>query len=164
MKGKIFLYSILSIIIMLGVFFIAKSMANDEAETITEYVPQEEISEEQERQTLVSLYFQNKDSKNIQPEARLIDAKLLLINPCETIINLLLKGPKSENMQAIIPENTKLLDVKIKGNTAVINFSEEINMIEKQESIEKIKKSIKNTLMELNEIDDVEILANGKNI
>ena len=73
---------IISIIICLilvsiwGVYYFL--IRNNKEETITEITPQEEISEEQMRQTIVSLYF--KSGEEIVPEARLIDVKQLLNN------------------------------------------------------------------------------------
>ncbi len=146
------------------IFCIVSIITNDRGEEPTEYVPQEEISEEQERQTLVTLYFQNKETKMLMPEARLIDAKKLIDNPYETLINLLLDGPKNEKLQSIIPTGTKLNKVIIQGNIAVVdlseNFVKEIKAGAEEES--KIVYSIVNTLVELTEIDGVKILINGK--
>lgn len=164
MKGKFILYIVLVIIIGLAVFLAVKSFTKDKYAEIKEYTPQEEISEEQEKKTLVTLYFQNKENKDVMPEARLIDAKLLLNNPYETLVKLLLDGPKSDKLQAIIPEGTKLIEAKINGNTANLNFSIEfiknVNLGKDQE--EKIINSIVNTLTELSEIDSVKILVDGK--
>ena len=164
MRVKLFLYVLLAVIIVIATFLGVKSFTKDDNIDIKEYIPQEEISEEQERQTLVTLYFQNIQNKDIMPEARLIDVKLLLNNPYETLAKLLLDGPKSDKLKSVIPEGTKLLDAKVNGNTAVVNFSTEfvksVNLGKEEE--EKIIDSIVNTLTELNEIDSVKILIEGK--
>ena len=164
MKNKIVFYLLLVIIIIVAAYLLIKGVINNQTNEIKEYIPQEEISEEQERQTLVTLYFQNIDTKNIMPEARLIDVKKLLDNPYETLLNLLIAGPKNENLEAIIPDGTKVNEVKLDGNVAIINFSEEfikdVNVGKEQE--ERIIKSIVNTLTELNEIDEIKIIINGK--
>ena len=164
MKIKVILYVFLAIIIIVAAYLLIKGFTKKEENQITEYIPQEEISEVQERQTLVTLYFQNKENKNIMPEARMIDVKELLINPYKTLVNLLLEGPKNDKLQKLIPEGTALIDANIEGNTAILNFSKEFVQGVKlgKEQEEKIINSIVNTLTELSEIDDVKIKIEGK--
>ena len=45
---------------------------------ISENEPEEEISQAQERETLISLYFKSKKTGEIEPEARLMDVKELV--------------------------------------------------------------------------------------
>ena len=65
---------------------------NNEANTVLEYVPEQEISDEQNRMTIVTLYFVNNKTGEIVPEARNIDAKELIENPYEKVINFLIEG------------------------------------------------------------------------
>ena len=76
-RVKMFI-SILIILVILCVagYFILGYLNSNNTEEITEYTPQEEISDEQMRQTIVSLYFKNKDKNELLQEARLIDVKL----------------------------------------------------------------------------------------
>ena len=46
-----------------------------------EYVPETEIEEVDLRKTMVTLYFQNAENKELQKESRLIDSKDLLLDP-----------------------------------------------------------------------------------
>ncbi len=163
MRGKIFLYIVLLIIIVIAIFLGVKSFFKVKPDEIKEYTPQEEISEEQERQTLVTLYFQNKETKDIMPEARLIDVKQLINNPCETLMKLLLEGPKNEKLESAIPKDVTLIGVTTKGNMAEVNLSTSITNIGKDEK-ERIMNSVKNTLVELAEIESVKILINGKEL
>ena len=77
MKGKkvkiciILLVSIL--IISLVIFCLFKK--KEENQGVIEYVPVEEISQEQERKTIVSVYYNNVQTNCLTPEARLIDVK-----------------------------------------------------------------------------------------
>ena len=48
------------------------------------------------RQTIVSLYFPSKETKELVPEARLVDIKEIINDPCDKLVNLLIEGPKSE--------------------------------------------------------------------
>ena len=163
MKGKFFIYILLIVVIAVVVFFLIHSFTKEDEVQFTEYTPQEEISEEQERQTLVTLYFQNKESKMLMPEARLIDVKLLINNPYETLVKLLLEGPKNEKLQSVIPKGTKLNGVTVKGDMAIVDFSTEfirdIRLGAEEES--KIVYSVVNTLAELTEIESVKILIDG---
>lgn len=163
MKGKIFLCVLLIAVLAIVAFFVVQSFTKEEEIEFTEYTPQEEISGEQERKTLVTLYFQNKETKMLMPEARLIDVKLLIENPYATLINLLLEGPKNEKLQSVIPKGTKLNGVTVKGDMAIVDFSTEfikdIKLGAEEES--KIVYSVVNTLVELTEIDSVKILIDG---
>ena len=67
MKGKriIFLFISIFIIIAVGGYFGIKYLRGKTTENqIKEYVPQEEINDQQYRQTIVTLYFKNKEKIN----------------------------------------------------------------------------------------------------
>lgn len=164
---KIIMYVgiILIVLILLGVgVFIINNVKNNKEEIIYEYIPEEEITGEQLRQTVITLYFLNPETYEISPEARQIDAKELLDNPYELLINLLIEGPKNENLLKLIPENTKLNNAQIKNNILYIDFSEDFikeqNLGKEQEEL--ILKSIVNTVTELTEINKVVFLIDGK--
>ena len=93
--GLIF-FMILIIILVGGYFGIRYVKNKEETTTVEEYIPQEEITEDQVRQTIVSLYFPSKETNELNPEARLIDIKEIINNPYEKLINLLIEGPKNE--------------------------------------------------------------------
>lgn len=156
----ILVFIILIIGIITCVYFIVKNK-NTENE-MTEYTPQEEISEEQMRQTMVSLYFKN--DNGLIPEARLIDVKELINNPYEKILNMLIDGPKNENLKKTIPEGTKINKIEKKGENLIIDFSSEF--IEKHiegELEEKLTiQSIVKTVTELTEINGIKIEINGE--
>ena len=164
MKVKFLFYTIIVTgIILCIVILCIKCIEKYKTNEINEYIPQEEISEEQERQTLVTLFFQNSETMELMPEARLIDVKQLIEKPYETLVNLLIEGPKNDKLQLLIPEGTKLNTITKDKNTAIIDFSTEfknINLGKDQE--EKIVYSIVNTLTELAEIDFVKILIDGQ--
>jgi len=67
---------------------------------VEEYIPQEEISEEQERMTIVSLYYLDEQATTLKKEDRLVDVKSLVNNPYETLFNLLKEKPKAEVVTA----------------------------------------------------------------
>lgn len=146
--------------IIVGVYFYIKN--RDEKNQIAEYTPEQEITEEQLRQTIVSLYFKN--NNELIPEARLVDVKELITNPYEKILNMLIEGPKNENLQKTIPEGTKINKIEKQGEILIIDFSEEF--ISKHVGGEKEEKitmqSIVKTLTELTEINGIKIKINGE--
>ena len=159
---------VFKLIILIAVIFlivgIAVAIVKNKQNKITEYKPQEEISEDQSRQSMVSLYFLNKNTKKLEPEARLIDVKELINNPYEKLINLLIEGPKNENHEKTIPEGTKLLSAKLSGETVILDFSEEFVANHKggKEDEQGTIESIVNTLTELTEVNSIKILIAGQ--
>ena len=167
MKNKkiVIIFSILLIIILIGGYFTIQWLQGKKQESseVEEYIPQEEITEEQFRQTIVSLYFQSKETKELVPEARLIDIKEILNNPCDKLVNLLIEGPKSEKQERLIPDNTKLNKSHMEDDCITLDFSTEILNYDKSD--EKVKNNmingIVNTLTQLTEVNSVKILIDG---
>ncbi len=152
------------IILLIGGFFAIRYVKNKEKETVVEeYVPEEEITEEQVRQTIVSLYFPNKETNELNPEARLIDIKEIMNNAQEKLISLLVEGPKNEKNKKVIPEGTKLNKSYFEGDCVVLDFSSEFLNYNKEEekAKENLMDCIVNTLTELTEVNKVKILVDG---
>lgn len=146
--------------IIVGAYFLTKNKG--ENNEIAEYIPEQEISEEQLRQTIVSLYFKNENG--LMPEARLVDVKELINNPYEKIINMLLEGPKNEKLQKTIPEGTKINRIEKQGEILVLDFSEEfISNHKGDEQEQKVTlQSIIKTVTELTEINGIKIKIDGE--
>ena len=164
---KIIMYiSIIMIVIMLGGigYFIFNKTKNKDKIKNREYTPEIEITEEQLRQTIVTLYFLDKETYKIVPEARKVDSKILINYPYETLINFLIDGPKNDKLLKLIPEGTKLIGTELKKGILYINLSKEFiqeqNLGKEQEEL--ILKSIVNTITELTEINKVAILIEGE--
>lgn len=167
MKNKkiILLFLVLLIIIFIVGFFTIKYVKNKKATEIQEeYVPEEEISDEQLRETIVSLYFPDKETNLLKPEARLVNVKELMQSPYNILIELLIGGPKNDKLKSIIPENTKLLNSSLEGECLILDFSSEFLNYDKEDSKEKenLINSIVNTVTELNEVNKVKFLINGQ--
>ena len=77
------------------------------------------------------------------------------------LINYLIKGPQNNNLQKLIPDGTRLNEIKIEKNCAIINFSNEILNYKDENEKLKIINSIVNTLTNLKEINSIKILVNG---
>lgn len=165
-RKKIIILTIVIIMIIIGLYIIFKNVSIKEQETennpYQDYTPQEEISEEQLRQTKVILYFENKETKELESEIKLVDANTLIKNPYKELVSLLIKGPQSSNLEKIIPEGTILHDVTVENSCAIVNVSNEFLNYDTEENKMKIINSIVNTLTNLKEIRSVKILINGE--
>ena len=95
-------------------FLIIKNVKKTDEENISNiYIPEEEISVDQERTTIITLYFLNPENNEIVPEARNIDVKELMNNPYERILEMLMEGSSDEKIGKTIPNGTKLNSVKL---------------------------------------------------
>lgn len=153
---------ILLLLILLVGYFIYISNKKNNSE-ISEYIPEQEIADNQLRNTIVTLYFANKESLNLVPETQTIDSKELINNPYQKLIELLMEQPKNENLEKLIPENTKINKVEKIGDTIYLDFSSDFI---KDENLGKEKEmliinSIVNTLTQLTEINKVNFLIDG---
>lgn len=164
MKKRLFIFGII-ISIIGGVAY--AFISNNTEETITnisEYIPEEEISDEDLRKTIITLYFVNTESQKLESEARLIDSKELLREPYKVLVGMLIKGPKDSNLESLIPQNTKVIGTELKGNCLTINFSKEFLEVDKTDPIKisNLIYSIVNTLTELKEVTSIKFLIDGE--
>ncbi len=157
---------VLIILIISGIsfYFINKSNSNNSNNQITEYTPQEEMSDDEMRKTIVSIYFKNIETNTLVPESVCIDVKELAENPYLKLLNLLLVGPANDKLECPLPEDTKINNATLKGNTVYVDLSKEFidNAPAGVEEEGLIIYSIVNTLTELNEVSGVKILINGE--
>lgn len=164
MNRKIFL-TVMAILIIGIVGVTIYLLANKDTDVSqNEIQPQEEVGNETMRQTIVTLYYQNKETKELMPEGRMVDSKTLLTDPYATLIGLLLEGPKSEKLQTVIPEGTRVLKAELKGDMVYLDLSKEFidNHKGGQEAENITVYAIVNTLTQLNEVNSVKILINGR--
>ena len=170
MKNKKLLFyiaiAIVLILIIISLIFIFKPNNTTENSTnkIIEYTPVQELSDDEIRKTIISLYFKNIETNTLVAEAKCIDAKELYKEPYSYLINMLITGPENEKLESAIPEGTKINSCTLKGNTLYVDLSKEfINNAPsgiEEESI--VIYSIVNTLTELNEVSSVKFLINGE--
>jgi len=162
-RFKMFLGITLIIVILAGVsFYIFKQLSNGDSAAFEEYVPQQEISDEQLRQTYVKLYFMGTASQELQCENRGIDSKELLTNPYLTLTNLLINGPNVEGLESLIPSGTIVNSANLVGDTVMLDLSSNfINSVDNAQVAENMVYSIVNTLTELTEVSKVKFLIDG---
>ena len=161
-RKKIIAIIVLILIILGGVFIFNNISIESETDEYQDYTPQEEISDEQMRQTKVVLFFENIETGELESEVKIVDANILINEPYKEIINWLIKGPQSSNLKKLIPEGTALHDIKVEKSCAIINVSNEFLNYETEENKLKIINSIVNTLTNLKEINSVKFLINGE--
>ena len=163
--NKKLIISIIIILIIVGVaiwyFFFNDSNKQNE---ISEIIPEEEISEEQMRQTIVSLYFYNSNTKSLVPEGRLIDVKELVEEPYKKLMELLIEGPQNESLSKTIPEGTIINKIELKGDILYLDLSKEF--VDNHSGGEEMESatiySIVNTMTNLTEANAVKILIDGE--
>lgn len=152
---------IIAILVCTGIYLYGK-LSSSTINILDEYTPEEEISNEQIRRTIVKLYFKEINSNELKYENRNIDSKNLLTNPYDYLINLLIEGPASDELEKVIPDGTILNSTKLVSDTLFVDFSD--NLINIDASIElasNIIYSIVNTLTQFNEVNCVKFLVNG---
>lgn len=167
MKNKKILIILIIIIIILGIigYYIYTTIhKNKKQEEIIEFVPEEEITTSQLRTTMVSLYFNQKDTNTLVPEPRNIDVKELTKDPYNTLIKLLIQGPKNDKLEKLIPDGTKINKIELKKGILQIDLSKEFidNHKEGIEAESRTIYSIVNTVSCLNEVEAVKIIIDGK--
>lgn len=163
MKKKIIILIIilLLIVVLIGGYLFVKNKNKQQTEEI---IPEEEISDEQMRQTIVSLYFYNEETKELISEGRLIDAKDLLENPYQKLMELLIQGPENQGLSKTIPDGTRVNKAELKGDILYIDLSNEFieNHPGGEEKESATIYSIVDTMYNLTEVNSVKILIDGK--
>lgn len=110
-----------------------------------------------------NLYFLEEQNNEIVAETREIEIPNNAL-PAEVAVQELLKGPKKEGLKSIIPKKTKLLDLKVQNNLAKVNFSKEFFELNSIPAKRLAIISVVNTLTDLPNIDEVNIMLEGKEL
>jgi germination protein M len=113
----------------------------------------------------IILYFGNKDANYLVPEYR--DIQHNELNIVKRIVQELIKGPMEDGLEPTMPEGLSekdVLNAKVSGDTAVINFSSNLKTKHKGGSAGETLTvySIVNSITELPNIKRVQILIDGK--
>ena len=164
-KKIVIIFAILLIIILIGGYLIINYFKTHQEETIVEeYTPEEEITEEQNRQTIVSLYFLEKETNELAPEARLVDIKEIMNTPYDKLVNMLIEGPKNEKYIKLMPDNTKLNKTYKEKDMVYLDFSSDFLNYDKEDASVKqnIIDSLVKTLTQLTEVNSIKILIDGE--
>ena len=107
------------------IFAILKNTSQVDVETtMSEYTPEEEITDQQNRMTIVTLYFWDAQNCKMVPEARNVDVKDLVEDPYKKILELLIEGSEDNSIGKTIPEGTVVNSVKLDGENLIIDFND----------------------------------------
>lgn len=157
---KILIVIFMLILSIIGIIFVKNKIGKNE-----EIIPEAEIKENEEiNQTLVILYYVDKNKNELATEGRLIDVKELLNNPYEKIVNLLINEPKNENLKSALPKDTYLYSAKLEKDTVILDFSKEFveNHIGSAYEENLTIYSLVNSLCELKDVNYIKILIEGE--
>lgn len=130
----------------------------------TEYVPESEVEEVEFRNTIITLYFIDKETGALAKENRLIDSKELLKNPYKALVEKLIIGPENEKNEKVIAENTKIIDINFEKGNVIINFSKEFSEGIEKEKLQLSEEAIYQTLIGLTEVSQIKILVEGTEV
>lgn len=166
MKGKnkkILLAICIIMICVLGGIYVFNNVEIEEVDNI---IPVEEISIEDENKIKIVGYFCKKDTKEIKAKELMIDRKMIENNMFQNILNNILINSSVGDEFININEELYKLDIgKINLNNRCLEicFLNNINGFESLDikSREIIINIIKNTMLEINEIDNVRFFFNN---
>lgn len=112
------------------------------------------------------IYLKNKDEYIIRTSI-IINEKDLIKKATELINALIIDSNNTDyipkNFQAIIPKNTKILDISFENNLLKINFSKEFLNVTKIDE-EKLIESLVYTLTEIPEINEIMIFVENQKL
>jgi len=111
----------------------------------------------------VKLYYSTKDAMYLEAEIYKIEN---LSNKYEETIKELISGPSSSDLSHTIPEGVEILDIKIEGSRALLNFNQALVDNHWGGSTGEIMTvySIVNTITQFPEIKAARILIEGREI
>mgnify|MGYP002277123475 CR=1 FL=1 len=113
----------------------------------------------------VNLYFATKDAMYLEAEERIIKSEGVSSKYMETIKQLI-TGPHSNKLTTTIPQGVEILDIEHRGETAYLNFNEDLVNNHWGGSTGEIMTvySIVNTMTQFPEISSVKIMIENKEI
>ena len=115
-----------------------------------------------QKETVV-IYFPDKDASKLVPEERVVEVQATLSIE-RLVLSELMKGPSSSELVQVLPSDVKVISTETKDGVCFVNLSGDI--IDKipagPSSTTMALFSIVNSLAELETIDSVQILIDGK--
>jgi len=138
----------------------AKSAEKSQEATGDRRVPEEGPGPVQPGKMEVTLYFSDENAEKLVAERRTIPKTPAV---AAAVVRELIKGPEKIGSFPTLPKSMKLLGVKTKGGTAVVNLSNvRKSGIGGSAAEMMIVFSIVNSLTEIPTIKDVQFLVDGK--
>lgn len=111
----------------------------------------------------ITTYQATKDALHITPEIHVVPKN---IHPAQTALELLATASNQSKLISVVPPGTKILGVSVKNHIAYANFNEQLIKNHSGGSTGEILlvAAIVDTLTEFPEIQQVQILVNGKKV
>ena len=121
------------------------------------------VDPENAQRETVKLYFPNSDGTALGSEIRNIEIQNMPSLE-KAVVTELINGPKDKSLSKALPEGTKLLGIEIKDKICYVNFSKEFvnNAGSGSSETTMILYSVVNSLCDLDSVDSVQILIEGK--
>jgi germination protein M len=141
------------IIIVFGISYIYTNITKDNADNAK--VSNDKLN--------ISLYFTNSEKSNLLIEERQID-KVKDNQIVRIVVEELIRGPESQELNATLSPETRLLSVKTEGTVSVVNFSKEFLDFENTADEIIARFSVVNTLCDIKNINKVKILVEENEI
>lgn len=168
MKRSFIVVILISIFLFIFSYFIGlnrdkmTNSKNDEGERKIDILDENKTDNKEEKTTIISLYYLNPKTSNIELEKREVKIKDVMESQEKTIVEELIKGPQSINLDSIIPKETKVKSIDIADGVVTVDFSNEFNENSNDRSIfsNRIESVIK-TLTEIKNISIVQIKVEG---
>lgn len=106
------------------------------------------------------LYFSSKDGTELMEEERTVlnDSSMAME---KLVMKLLIEGPTDDETRAVLPDTVSVLDISIRSGTCYVNFDSSFLTDTMELPPEIIIYSIVNSLSELNDVSQVQIMVNG---
>lgn len=112
-----------------------------------------------QKNTLI-LYFASKDGKALEEVERTVlnDSSMAME---KLVMQLLIEGPPDDNTRAVLPDTVSVLDISIRSGTCYVNFDSGFLNETMDLNPEIIIYAIVNSLSELSDVSQVQIMVNG---
>ncbi len=111
--------------------------------------------------TSVTLYFSTGDASTLKPEVRKVETQYTTSIE-RTIVSELIKGPTSPELDSVMPEGTKILNIETKDGVCYVNLSQDfISKFVGGTGMLEVY-SIVNSLCGLESVTSVQILIDGE--
>ena len=139
------------------------NISNSEGKEIPPLGDEDYVDPENTQREAVKLYFPNSDGTSLGSEIRNIEVQNMPSLE-KAVVTELLDGPKDKSLSKALPEGTKLIDIETKDKVCYVTFSKEFinNASSGSSETTMILYSVVNSLCELDTVDSVKILIEGK--
>lgn len=137
--------------------------ANPENKVTDKSQPSGSATAEPERTMQLVVYHATKDAMYLVPEMHKVPVNS---HPARTAIELLQAGPKNPEFVGVMPAGTQMKNITVKDHIAYVDFNDKLIKKNGGGSASEILLvgAIVNTLTEFPDIEQVQILVNGKKI